>query len=166
MYAIYLQRWYTVAFALSVVILLTSFAPTRRSYWGGVLAFTGLAIGSVVAALTPFVFSILMASAFKPHTLTLFAYILPILVLVIAALPALALYPFIRPATARRVAMICFGIPTAIAALWTLFDAFRPLSMQSQSGPFAGFLCLLFLLLWMRVYHTRIVTTASQTTAD
>lgn len=155
MYGVYLTRWYAVAFGLALLILLVSFKSTTRNYWLAVLSYTVLVVGTAVAIVFPIFFHASMANAFSPHSVSPIVYAIPILVLAAAAIPALALYPWWRLSTARRIAQIFFGIPISAAIVYTLVSVFGGPFILNQSGPLAGFASVFFLLLWLRVYTMR-----------
>jgi hypothetical protein len=151
MYGVYVQRWYAAAFGLAVIIILASLRPGRRRYWLAFAAYGLFAIGTAVAIVFPIFFQISLANAFGPSQASAKVYLVPLLILIVAVVPAFALLPALRSSTARRIAAIFFGLPLLTAAIFTLIVVIRPLSSGGQSAPFAGFLCLLCLLLWMRV---------------
>lgn len=151
MYGVYLDRWYSAAFGLAIIIILASFVPTRRRYWLAFAAYGLLAVGTAIAIVFPIFFQISLANAFGPSPASLMVYVTPLLIVLVALVPAFALLPAVPSSTSKRIATIFLGLPLLTAAIFTIMALFRRISGPSQSAPFAGFLCLLFLLLWMRV---------------
>lgn len=143
--------WGAISIVLACVIVVATYSASRRNYWISTCSFTALAIGAGFFAVFPMMFGINMANAFDPRSVSLLAYIGPILTAGWFVYSALSLYPFLASRTS-------FWVVTAISGLTVLYSLGLFVSsaikwpMTQAQPPYLGIHAIYHWLLWVRVY--------------
>lgn len=157
--------WGATSIVLACMIVYASLSPSRRRYWLSVFCFTGLAVGSCFFAVFSTLFGINMANAFGPRSVSLLAYIGPLLTVGWFAYSALSLYPILS----RQIGFRVVTLITALMVLYSLglfFMSQIRFPMNAAPPPYFGIQAIYHWLLWMRVYELRKVTYPLDASSD
>ena len=145
---------------LVCIVVVSSLYKTRRSYRIALGCYTVIALVAAFQALLPYILGISMANAFNSsNKVPLTGYIMPLLTFAGYIYPALSLYPFMSAKRGRIIAFTFAALSVVFAVGSFVVEAVQwphtlAGGMYYQRGVFAVF----HLLLWLRMYDSRVST--------
>ena len=154
MAGVYISYWTTISFILALLAVAMSFKPSRRSYWVAAISYSLIVVGSAFLSLSGIIFSISMASAFSTHSVPPTAFIFPIVMFAVFAIPVLTLFPIFTLQKAKKMGHIFFASVFALILLWAFWTFLRS-PMQFNGLGMNGFLLIALYLLWIRIIELR-----------
>lgn len=154
----WMAYWGALSIVLAGAIVWATFSTSRRNYWISVICFTVLAIETCAFSIFPTLFSIYMAEAFEPKSISLssysLAYISPILTTCWFVYSALSLFPFLAGRASFWIVTSITGLAAAYSLGLFVAGQIR-FPMNAGPPPYQGIQAIYYWLLWMRIHELR-----------